>query len=424
MSEQNAHDRYEDLILRQATGDSLSERERDELDAHLADCAICRRSVADWQAIAEATRHHAAESATTLPPLPHLHRHAANGHHNHRNRIEQETESMTVTTLPRNRGWHQTRPTTGGRQWLYAAALVAAIAGAMLVFSFNNQPDPQPAMLAATTEETEEPVPVITATPLPPTVPPPAVRGVDYDPFSGDAADSLLALDDPTPYDILRLDERLSIFLQLVEADAETLALLQSDTPVIVNAPMDGTGIRGRLDNRQIQQALENPNVLRNLLDDFIFSPGTLRYADFGSSAALLNGSYYLPSGAVVNVVACGYAGVTALCGDAQRTLESDEMSAGEDAAIGPMTLSVMVDRESFDGAELRVNDRIDLLVGERVIAEGVTLASVGRVIRDGGGLDDTRYQLQIVVLAREATRFAEWIANDTVFNVAPGTES
>jgi len=147
------HEHYEDLILRQATGDHLSDLERRRLDDHLKTCAVCQQLHTEWTTIAAATRLHAAEQASTLPPLPALPDRSPGliSTNNHKPTHEANLMTTSILTAPRPDPTYRkpNRSIFDMPRWLTAAAALIAVIGAVVTFALNGNDD-DPNMLAST----------------------------------------------------------------------------------------------------------------------------------------------------------------------------------------------------------------------------------------------------------------------------------
>lgn len=418
-------DIYETLILRQATGERLSQQEAHQLQAHLETCADCRALVEEWAQIAQAAQRRAHKHAATLPPLPALapQRVRANGV------IPDDMENEPMTTIPMTQAYQ--RRHIGGRLGFLAAAVLVGLIALMLVWM--NTDDEPPALFA--TSIAQEP----TATPLPErawvgiarediaaeaqlnldnvdvrytlvdeidpdaltstvsravintrvignTATQPIADGTFIQPgmvgeafnVMGQRQQEILVDQRPqTAYDVLMFDERLSDFRRLVDAHAPTRELLRSQQPVWVYAPTNEA-----LSYDDLPALIDDDLRLKYMLDGYVMRPRDVLYANFGSGATLI-GAYPVANGSMVQVVECGPR-ASGFCGSVQRMVEqplADVLDDARDIATpdGTVALPLWEDNIDYEASadSLRIGQTVRLYEDRQIHADNVMIMDV-----------------------------------------------
>jgi hypothetical protein len=190
----------EDLIRMYFT-ETLSEAARIEFEALQSSGRITADDLAEWMAIADATKLYAQRIAISLPPLPDL---PLTPVHYTRQTAYQESEMINSFDKTHPHPYSRSR-TRQSITWLFSFTLMFILMGLFLVLLI--QPHTPTSTLATLDQalSTEVPIPA-----------------------------HLVA------YDVIGNEADLSVFRQIVDASPEYLALMQSTTPQIIIAPTNG----------------------------------------------------------------------------------------------------------------------------------------------------------------------------------------
>jgi hypothetical protein len=190
----------EDLIRMYFT-ETLSEAARIEFEALQSSGHITADDLAEWMAIADATKLSAQRIAISLPPLPDL---PLTSVHYARQTAYKESEMINTFNKTHPHPYSRTR-TRLSITWLFSFTLMFILMSLFLVLLI--QPHTPTSTLATLDQalSTEASIPA-----------------------------HLVA------YDVIGNEADLSVFRQIVDASPEYLALMQSTTPQIIIAPTNG----------------------------------------------------------------------------------------------------------------------------------------------------------------------------------------